>query len=313
MGDGRRTLLGLACLTIALTAAPLSASAQKMSEETLEHGGRTRHFLVHDFSGGKPAPTVIVLHGGGGNSANAADMTQFDVVAAREHLLAVYPDGTGALPGGRVETWNAGHCCAYAMENKVDDVGFISKLIDGLVASGRADAKRIYVTGMSNGGMMAHRLARELPDKIAAIAPVVGAVFGDEPPPSGAVSALIIVGADDHTLPGAGGKVGGDRKDGAIARLARPPADHDIAPAKAAADYWVKTDGCRDPVESSVAGAKLVSWSRCRDGTEVDFYTVANNGHAWPGGRPGRAEADPPSTAFSASETMWAFFKRHSR
>ncbi len=107
--------------------------------------------------------------------------------------------------------------------------------------------------------------------------------------------------------------MGGDRKDGAIARLARPPADHDIAPARAAADYWVKADGCHSPAEIKVTGAALISWSDCRNGTEVAYYTVADNGHAWPGGRPGRAEADPPSTAFNASEAMWAFFKRHSR
>ena len=155
-----------------------------MSDETLQHDGRARRFLVHDFSGGRPAPVVIVLHGGGGNPENAVNMTQFDVVAAREKLIAVYPGGTGGLPGGRVLTWNAGHCCAYAMRQKVDDAGFLGALIDRLVSAGKADPDRVYVTGMSNGGMMSHVMGRALPGKVAAIAPVVGALFGDEPPSS---------------------------------------------------------------------------------------------------------------------------------
>jgi len=157
--------------------APPSASAIR----SLTHGGLTRTYLVHDYGGTSPAPVVIVLHGGGGNAGNAVRMTGWDRVAARERLIAVYPNGTANRPRVPLLTWNAGHCCAAAMNNKVDDVGFIGAMIDALVASGRADASRVYVTGMSNGAMLAHRLGRELPSLIAAIAPVVGAVFGDEP------------------------------------------------------------------------------------------------------------------------------------
>jgi polyhydroxybutyrate depolymerase len=175
--------LSIALSSYATAQQPAPSSAPKLFDENLQHDGRMRRFLVHDFSGGKRAPVVIALHGGGGHPENAVDISQFDVIAARERFIAVYPGGTGGTPGGRLLTWNAGHCCAYARENKIDDVGFISAMIDQLVRSGRADPKRIYVTGMSNGAMMTHVLARELPEKIAAIGPIVGAVFGDEPPP----------------------------------------------------------------------------------------------------------------------------------
>jgi polyhydroxybutyrate depolymerase len=292
-----------------------SGGAPSLTEETLEHGGRMRRFLVHDYSGGRRAPVVIVLHGGGGHPENAADMSQFDAIAAREHLIAAYPAGTGATPGGRLLTWNAGHCCSYARENKIDDIGFIAKMIDALIASGRADPKRIYVAGMSNGAMMCHVLARELPDRIAAIAPIVGAVFGDEPPAKGPVPAIIFVGQDDRTVPGAGGPVGGNRGDNFISTLARPPADHDVAPDIAQADYWVKANRCSaQPVESFDRTGKLVEirWD-CPDNADVRFLRVANNGHAWPGGKAGRAQADQPTQAFDASETMWRFFKDHPR
>lgn len=313
-------ILGLSLLAACQSAPPAQpqqpAFVAVVTDEKLMHDGRERRFLVHDFSGGKRAAVVIAMHGGGGNAENAVNMTQFDALARREGIIAVYPEGTGAGIAGRLFTWNAGHCCAYAMENKVDDVGFLSKMIDQLVASGRADPKRIYVTGMSNGAMMSHRAARELSTRIAAIAPVVGAVFGDEPAPAAPVPAFIIVGQDDRTVPPAGGALGSGRTDRVISQLPRSPADRDVAPDIAQADYWVKHNGCNGaPLEGFDKAGKLVSirWTGCKGGAEVRFERVANNGHAWPGGRAGRAEADQPTPDWNATEQMWAFFKRHTR
>ena len=81
-------------------------------------------------------------------------------IAARDRFIAVYPNGTGGR-AGRLLTWNAGHCCAAAMDKSVDDVGFIGAIVDTLIASGRADATRVYVTGMSNGGYFTTRLLCE--------------------------------------------------------------------------------------------------------------------------------------------------------
>jgi polyhydroxybutyrate depolymerase len=300
----------LALAACSATAQPGQASG-KLGDETLQHDGRARRYLVHDFSGGKPAPVVIVLHGGGGHPENGVNMSQMDVIAAREHFIAVYPGGTGGTPGGKLLTWNAGHCCAYARENKVDDVGFIRKVIDELVNSGRADSKRIYVTGMSNGAMMSHVLARELPDRIAAIAPIVGAVFGDEPAPKGPVAAVIFVGQDDQTVPAAGGPLGGAERRGIAANLARKAEDHDVAPDVVQADYWARANGCETPVEAFDKQGKVVEirWEKCTSGKPVHFYRVANNGHAWPGGKAGRAEADQPTPDMNASEIMWRFFE----
>lgn len=318
MGNMKHALTSLTLIALASCAAGPQSTGKapaggspSLTEESLQHDGRTRRFLVHDYSGGKRAPVVIVLHGGGGHPENAVDMSQFDAIAQREQLVVVYPGGSGGTPGGRLLTWNAGHCCSYARENRIDDVGFIAKMIDTLVASGRADPRRIYVTGMSNGGMMSHVLGRELPDRIAAIGPIVGAVFGDEPPAKGPVPAIIFVGQDDQIVPGAGGPLSGARRDSFISGLARPPADRDVAPDIAQADYWVKANRCSAPPgERLDAQGKLVEirWE-CPDDADVHFYRVADNGHAWPGGKAGRAEADQPTQAFNASETMWRFFK----
>lgn len=279
-----------------------------VTEEFLTHDGRERRYLVHDFSGGRTAPVVIVMHGGGGNAENAINMTQFDVIGARERLIIVYPDGTARRPGVRLLTWNAGNCCAAALEDKVDDVGFLSAMIDRLVQSGRADPTRVYVTGMSNGGMMSHRAGRELSGKIAGIAPVVGALFGGEPQPSGAVPALIIVGATDRVVPNAGGPL---QLRGAIGD--RSAADKPTAPAIAQAEYWAQANGCGQPQTTRTAASVKTTWSGCRSGADVVYQLVANNGHSWPGGRPGREGADVPTQAFNASEEIWTFFSRQQR
>ena len=295
----------LFAVVLAVEAMPYGAHPALPSEErTIVHGGRQRTYLVHDFGAATPAPVVIVLHGGGGNAANAVHMTGFDRVAARDRFIAVYPDGTAARAGGRLLTWNAGHCCAAAMDAGVDDVGFIGAIVDALIAERRADPSRIYLTGMSNGAMLAHRIGRELSTRIAAIAPVVGAVFGDEPAPRAPMPAFIVAGADDAIVPPAGGPL---TRRLLLGRY--QAADRDVAPAMAQATYWVRANGCTEPVRTDTVAYRQAVWTDCRSGAPVTFVSVADNGHAWPGGEPGRAGAAQPSRAYDATEAMWTFFK----
>ncbi|HWB17974.1 MAG TPA: PHB depolymerase family esterase [Vicinamibacterales bacterium] len=294
----------------------IPASGSTQAEQTIIVGGTPRTYLLHDFAqDAAAAPLVIVLHGGGGNAQTAEEKTGFDRVAAREHFVVVYPDGTArsgrgslAAARSRLLTWNAGHCCAAAMADRVDDVAFISTLIDALAASGRVDRSRVYVTGMSNGAMMTERLGRELSTKIAAIAPVAGAVFGDEPPPLAPMPALIIVGADDQTIPPQGGAL--QLRPGLGNRSA---ADRDVAPAIDQAQYWAKYNGCDRPARTATAAWTKTEWTTCRSGAPVVFYDVNHNGHAWPGGRAGRRGADEPTQAFDATEAIWTFFTHYHR
>jgi polyhydroxybutyrate depolymerase len=281
--------------------APQSVQAEEPRSITV--GGQRRTFLVHDFSRKQPAPVVFVLHGGGGNAENALNMTGFDRIGKREGLIVVYPNGTAARPRVPLLTWNAGHCCASAMKADVDDVNFIGAVIDTLVKDGRADPSRVYVTGMSNGAMMAHRLGRELSTKVAAIAPVVGALFGDERPPAAPVAAFVVVGADDAIVPGAGGSL--TVRDIAGSASA---ADHDVAPAIEQARYWAKANGCGTQTTTQGKASTVMEWRDCTSRAPVVFHTVANNGHAWPGGRPGRDGAAVPTQDFDASDQIWAFF-----
>jgi len=122
---------------------------------------------------------------------------------------------------------------------------------------------------------------------------------------------LIIVGAEDRIVPGKGGELRVGEETGRRLGQRRPAADKPVIPARAAADYWAKANGCRASNGSATPAYTLTAWTRCKDGAEVQFYTVANNGHAWPGGREGREGANLPARGFNASQVIWDFFKQH--
>lgn len=300
----------LRLLLLLLILLPALADAATYSDSTLDVDGRTRRFLVHDFAGPGPAPLVILLHGGGGNGEIMAAQTGFDAVAEREGLVAVYPYGSSALFDNVLLTWNAGHCCSFAMRENVDDVRFIALLIDHLVATQRVDPERVYVTGLSNGGMLTHRLGRELPHKIAAIAPVISSVFGDEPALDFAMPTLIINGADDRIVKPEGGELGVSLLGGSIG--GSRTAERDALPIARQGEYWAAVNGCTSFSDTSSALWERRSHGACRGGA-VESYVIKDNGHAWPGGTAPRADADPPTQAVDANELIWDFFRKQRR
>lgn len=271
---------------------------------TISHDGRNRSYVIRlpdsEIPSGARVPLVLVLHGGGGNAANAENMTGFTQLARAEGFIVAYPEGLARR--GRLLTWNAGHCCGYAMQERIDDVGFLSALIDQLVRRYPVDPARIYVTGMSNGAMMSHRVGLELGGKVAAIAPVVGAVFGDESRVGQPVSAVVINGMLDRSVPYDGGAPGGlfsEAWDGVDAR-----------PARDQAALWAQRNGCTSP--STMEGPAYVHTRySCSSGLGVEFYGVKDNGHAWPGGERGSRLGDQPSQSLDATRVIWNFFSNH--
>lgn len=276
--------------------------------QSLAHQGIERHYVVRLPSAAPPAgqrwPVVLVLHGGGGDAAVTEKTTGFTSRGQREGFVVVYPEGTGRF-ANHLLTWNAGHCCGQAMQRRVDDVGFFAALIDKLVADFPVDARRVYATGISNGGMMTHRLGRELPDKIAAIAPVVAGLFGDEKPPASGVPALMFNGALDSSVPLAGGAPGG--------RFAEAWDGTRLLPATAQASFWAAANRCTGEPEVTKQGAVQRTRYRCPAGHEVELVVLADHPHGWPGGVPGSRLGAEPSTALNSSDEIWAFFKRQSK
>lgn len=284
------------------------SSASAEDKQSFEYQGRTRSYVVRAPAGitrtSAPLPVVFVLHGGGGNAGNAEQMTGFTRLVERERIIVVYPEGTGRFRN-RLLTWNAQHCCGPAMTERVDDVGFISALIDTLAAHYPVDQRRVYATGMSNGGMMSHRLGRELSARITAVAPVVGAVFGDEAPPARPVSALMINGLLDKAVPAQGGNSGGRGASAWDGMPAKPNIDQGT--------YWARYNACDATPRLNERGSVLHWTYRCPAGRAVELYQLMDNGHAWPGGKSGSRLGDTPSTAIDGTEVIWAFFKPLSR
>lgn len=269
----------------------------------IQHQGVERYALVRapaSLVGTEKLPLVLVLHGGGGNAENIERMTGFTALAQRERFIVVYPEGRGRFDH-KLLTWNAGHCCGPAMQQRSDDVGFIRALLLALKTQYPIDAQRVYVTGISNGGMMAHRLGFELADDITAIAPVVATLFGDERLPATPVSALIINGMQDQSVPFDGGAPGGrfpDAWDGTPA-----------LPAMAQAEFWAKANACAATV--NVSNTPLFQHGRyaCPPDVSLQFYFVRELGHAWPGGRKGSWRGDEPGQALDATTVIWTFFE----
>ncbi len=273
-------------------------------EFRIEHQGRSRTYKVHlprDFQPGKPRPLVIVLHGGAGNADNAIRMTGMNKKSDEAGFIAAYPNGTGLFKT-RVLTWNAANCCGRAKKKNVDDVGFIRKMLEKLEKDYAIDPRRVYVTGMSNGGMLAFRLACEMADKIAAIAPVAAA-FNDDPcQPAEPVSVIMFNGTLDKRVPfdgGTGPEATEDRIDRSVSE---------------AISFWIDVDACDPMSEIHYSKDNTVQWeifSSSKNGTAVVLYTIKGGGHAWPGGRRGYIFADIPTKAISATDIMWDFFVKH--
>jgi polyhydroxybutyrate depolymerase len=280
--------------------------------DSIQSGGLERTFLVHvppTSNATRPMPLLIVLHGGGGTGQGMVSLTYggFNTLADNEKFIVVYPDGID-------NQWNDGREGNFTVVNReeIDDVGFISALIDHLSQKHKIDGKRIYVTGISNGAFMSYRLACELSNKIAAIAPICGAMPLDsvsQCSPTRPISVLVISGTEDRLVPWDGGSVIGGR-----GRILSVPDS---------VQYWVTHDQCSaTPVITMEADTDPQDGTRVRkevygqgkDGTEVILYAIEGGGHTWPGGYQYLSEAIIGRTCrdIDANTVIWDFFKKHS-
>jgi polyhydroxybutyrate depolymerase len=288
-------------LVLAATAAWAQQSDTPI-ERHIRVGGRDRSFLVDlppGYATRGPLPVVLNFHGGGGSPAGARTQSGFSTLGARVGAIVVYPAGTGRLSDTRLLTWNNGTCCGYAQQRHIDEVAFVRALLDTLQASYPVDPKRIFATGLSNGGMMAYLVGCQVADRIAAIAVISGELTADCKPQR-PVSVMIVHGTADENLPYNGG-VGQKALD-----------RHEVRPVSYAVDTWRARDGCSAPPVVTKTGVvtRTVS-SPCAKGSVVELYTIDGGGHAWPGGQRMLRLLDAPSTALDATSTAWEFFLAH--
>ncbi len=243
-------------------------------------GGVERTYVVFrppSLNPKQQAPLIIAMHGYTVDTSWMESTTHFDDLATRDGFVVVYPQGLD-------NAWNAGRCCGH---DSIDDVGFIRTVIDRLVADEHVDPKRIFATGMSNGGLMAQRLACEAADRITAIASVSGSLVSEPCNPSRPIAVLEMHGLEDDLVPYQGGAVAGLT---------------DFPPTMSNMQDWASRDGCAASAAQSQEGITTIySWSACRDGSSVVLEAIAGAGHSWFG--PDQMPGEP-----DASQVAWDFF-----
>jgi len=294
---GILTLLACALLVSAEGAQGLwnrHRAGQDWESRSLQVGDLTRTYILHLPAGAdrsKPMPLVLAFHGGGGTGPGMARLTDFDPIADREGFAVAYPNGIDR------------HWTDFRALSQTDDVAFVRVLIDAIERENNIDPKRVYATGISNGGFFSSYLACELTDKIAAIAAVAATMAEGEPEkcaPSRPISVLYLHGSQDPIVPIDGG---------AVAKTRGRCVSQD-----AALRFWRDFDKTEaKPEVSPPAVVHRSVYSGGKDGTEVVQYVVDGGGHVWPGG----AQYLPTfivghaTNAINASEVVWEFFKKH--
>jgi polyhydroxybutyrate depolymerase len=259
--------------------------------KTIMFGGLARTYDVHVPASYDPTHgTALILnfHGYTSNSSQEAFLSKMNPKSDAAGYIVVYPQGTGSTTG-----WNAGACCGEAASKNVDDVGFVGAMLDALEADLCIDPHRVFATGMSNGGFLSHRLACELADRIAAVAPVAGVLGIPTCTPSRPISVMHFHGTADNVVPYAGS------------------ANNGFAGVVDTWNGWATRDQCTDePTVSFEKGdSKCQAHTHCAGGAEVILCTVDGGGHTWPGGFP--IPTGKTTTDLDASDAMWAFFQRH--
>lgn len=249
-------------------------------------------FVPSGYNASQPTPLVINMHGYTSNASQQMAYTAFNNDADTAGYIVVYPNGVN-------NAWNSGF--AFPYESGIDDVGFLSALIDTIATHYNVDDCRVHATGMSNGGYMSYRLACELYDKIASIASVTGSMstgMTTHCNTTRPVATMQIHGTADPTVP----YNGNASSTGAEANL----------------QYWADKNPCFGPVLSQdlpdiVSDGTTVtklSYNNCAGNTEVVLFKVVNGGHTWPD-----AIIDIGTTTkdINANSEIIQFFNKHPR
>ena len=276
--------------------------AAGLHARTLSSQGQQRSYQIFVPAGHEgPLPVVFNFHGFTSDGALQRGYSRMDVSASAHGYLAVYPEGVVGPEGttspffgeGTRRFWAAGSCCG-PVEDAPDDVLFFRQMRDALAAEACLDTRRVYVTGMSNGGFMAQRIACDAADVVAAAGSVTGVlgVSEDACKPSRPIPILQIFGGDDPAVPYSGETRFITGEDSFAA--------------------WGRVHGCASgPVRVWTEPRFFCeAFSGCAGDAEVQMCLLPGMGHCWPG--PARkTTCSEAGTALDANDRLWSFFSRH--
>lgn len=267
----------------------------------ISHQGMTRNYLIYTpalYNPNTPTPVVIGFHGGGTANLVFSNVTSFNRLADEQGFLVVYPSGVNGY-------WNDGR---GTVNQGIDDVGFVTTLIEDLKRQRNIDASRIFVTGISNGAMLVQRLACERADRIAAFSSIAGSMPTPLLPncnPSRRVPMMMVNSPNDKFVPWEGGEgtLGGG---GSVVSIINT------------ANFWGRQSICLNMNEQALPeiapndGTNVIlrRYSSCPRNTGVLLYIIQGGGHTWPGGEGQSSRVlGPTSQEMDATRESWNFFR----
>ena len=294
-------LVGIASLFLLMYG--FIAAASLLGRETITVDGLDRKYRVYvpsSYRETEPMPLVLAFHMLSVSGRTMQWITHFNAIAEEQGFIVVYLDGYKT-------SWAEGSNLYAADQAQIDDVKFVSVLIDSIEDQYAIDSSQIFATGFSSGGLMVQRLGCEMADRFAAIA-VVGATLPknifEECNPQEPLSVLMIHGSDDHSVPWNG--------------------NSDYTSVIETMAFWIRQNECNGTPEMvqevDLAGddthVERAIYVDCRQNASVALYLIINGGHTWPGGNNpaqlwglnGRISAN-----MDASAAIWEFFKHTSR
>jgi len=323
-------VLRLSALGVVLAFAMASASCAQpgerfdqgapVAEAQLTVDGETRRYLRHLPQGAGLKPLVILLHGGGGTPEKAWNQQDYPDLARRDGAILL-------APAARDGNWNDGRTVYYRGGGEtasIDDLGFLTGLIDHAIQDYGADPSRVYVTGASNGGKMAFRLACERADRITAIAPNIATMqhsVAASCRPAQPVAVQLLAGTEDPLVNYNGGTssmVAARRGLTLDARLSAPES----------AAFWAERNGCGearqtplpDRARSDRSTVVRFEYADCAPGGETVFFSVVGGGHTLPslqaperGANLAGRLAGGTNRDLDTDDAVWTFLMRQSR
>ncbi len=267
-----------------LTPSPSATLPVAISDSEIMSSGEKRHFLLYvpPSYDGTPTALIFNFHGYGSNSIQEEKLSGMSAKADEAGFIVVYPDGNQA-------TWFTG-----LIPQGDADRQFIRDLAAHISSLYNIDPKRIYATGMSNGGGMTNRVACSMADLFAAVAPNAGAYsYWQQCSPSRPIPVLAFHGLSDEVVPYEGSK------------------SQEIAPSiEVWAAAWAERNGCAAVplIETPLGGVTTHTWSNCKENAEVILYALENHGHTWPGTL---VRLPAITSPINATDIMWDFFQSH--
>lgn len=272
------------------------SQAQVTLIDSIMHGGLMRTYRVYIpavYNGSSAVPLVLNLHGYTSNGMQQEMYADFRPIADTANFIIAHPDGSFDANNNRF--WNAFGAATP------DDQGFLSALLDTIIAHYNINQNRIYSTGMSNGGYMSYLLACGMSERIAAIASVTGTMTPSMKVncmPMHPMPVMLMHGTADPVVPFIGNASG--------------------LSIDSVVKYWVEINHCNaTPIYTAVPD--LVLGDGCTaahylyqggdKGSTVEFYKIIGGGHTWPGAP---IAVGVTNMDINGSKEIWRFFSKYS-